>query len=354
MKVLVIGLGMIGGSLCSAIKNNFDGTLVLAMEPNESSIQYGLDHRIIDGEVTMEDDIDDIDIIFIASPLKSYEGIFRWISSKKTADNILISDIGSVKEMPEKMAYKYLGSNITFLGGHPMAGSDKSGVEYSSASLFENAVYFLTDVKGKDQNQVRRLKKVIAGIGSEIVETDSETHDLIVSKISHIPHILASLLANSINDGKSINFAGSGFRDTTRIASGNPDLWKDIILNNNINISKSIDSIMDSLKNLKDTIMRKDEESLVYFLKEGKVVRDSIKEHLRDNITPLYDIIIDVKDRPGVLGEVTTLLGKNSVNIKQIEILNSREGYGGALRMYFSSIDDLDRANDLIKRINLN
>lgn len=352
MNLLVWGLGLIGGSFAKAIRNSKSIEKIYGYDTSSSTLKYAKSQGIIDNLFSLEDSLAEIDTIVIASPLDTYKKVFQTIKEKKPKSKLLIMDLGSVKKYPEDLFVETLGNSHTFIGGHPMAGSDKSGIENSSATLFENAVFFLTNIERAKEKEKAIAKEIIDTLGSEIVEIDSSSHDRIVSKVSHIPHIMASLLVNNLDDGESIKFAGTGFRDTTRIASGNPSLWKDIISNNKGHIVKDIDNMIESLKSIKDSLESKNVPELVNFLEKGKTIRKELPEHLRDNMNPLYDIIIDVKDRPGVLGEVTTLLGIVKANIKQIEILNSREGYHGALRICFSNIEDLRKAESVLEFTN--
>ncbi|MCT4631782.1 MAG: prephenate dehydrogenase [Firmicutes bacterium] len=352
MKVLVWGLGLIGGSFAKAIRNSSFIEDIYGYDTSEFTLKYAKSQGIIDNLFSLEDSFSEIDLLVIASPLDTYQMVFENIRDKVTKSDLLVMDLGSVKKYPEDLFEEVLGDKHIFIGGHPMAGSDKSGIENSSGTLFENAVFFLTNLEKANENGKIIAQNIVRALGSEIVEIDSDSHDRIVSKVSHIPHIMASLLVNNIDDGESIKFAGSGFRDTTRIASGNPNLWKDIISNNKNHIVSEIDNMIDSLKGIKSTLVGNNLMNLVDLLEKGKRVRKELPEHLRDNMNPLYDIIIDVKDRPGVLGEVTTLLGIVKANIKQIEILNSREGYHGALRICFSNIEDLEKAQSVLEFTN--
>lgn len=346
MKILIYGLGLIGGSLGKSLKSNKQNIQICGYDVDENTLQYAIDNHIVDEIIDLESSIEDIDIVFIASPLKSYENIFKWLRNKKTKSDIIITDLGSVKSKAHKLFESIFQNERTFIGGHPMAGSDKSGIKNSTGSLFENAVYFLTNpnIHIKDlEFQYEKLESIIKLTKAKILRIDSQKHDKIVSKVSHIPHIMASILVNSVDDNECIDYVGTGFKDTTRIASGNPELWTDIIMSNSHEIVENIDVLIDGLQNMKSNIQRKKEDQIQYELDKSKKLRAEIPKHLKDNISPLYDIIIDVKDRPGVLGEVTTLLGIVNVNIKQIEILNSREGYHGALRLCFEDIENLNK-----------
>ncbi|NMA87114.1 MAG: prephenate dehydrogenase/arogenate dehydrogenase family protein, partial [Tissierellia bacterium] len=244
-EIAIIGMGLIGGSLALALKNSGYTGKIIAYDISKATLIQARGMGIIDSYCeNPRETIKNADLIIMAVPVGYYGQIFQQIASYIPLDTI-VTDVGSVKVYVEEIAKKYLPDEIQFVGGHPMAGSEKGGIGAASPSLYENAYYFLTPSKNTTKDTIIRLEKLVKEIRAYPVVIEATEHDKIVAQISHIPHLTAVMLANLLerNNGDSyLSFVGGGFRDSTRIASGNPYMWQDIFLFNKNEILRSIET----------------------------------------------------------------------------------------------------------------
>ena len=340
-NVTILGLGLIGGSLALALKKSgYDGTITgfdIARENLEAATETGAIDRTAE---TVEGALEYGGLIVIAVPLGAYDGIFRQIAAVAGDRSLIITDVGSVKGRIHSLAEELLAPTVTFIGGHPMSGSEKGGFKAASATLFENAYYFLTPGKASP-DIVEALKGLVRQVGAFPVVITPAEHDQIAAQISHAPHVLASLLANTLDAGNSVGhvaFAGGGFRDTTRIAAGDPLLWKDILTFNKKEVTAALAVVESMLSEIRSAIAGGKEKELIDFLQRAKFIRDSLPGHGRSYLPDFYNIIVDVEDKPGIIGRLTQLVGEKCLNIREIEVLHVREENAkGAIRIGFAS-----------------
>ena len=234
-----------------------------------------------------------------------------------------------------------------------MTGKESGGFENSDHLLFENSVYIISDSE-KDSQKLNELTNVIKLLGARIRFLDPFLHDKIIARVSHIPQLLAVTLVNSVDKNDKVNyldFAAGGFRDMTRIASGSFDIWESIIKMNKEEIVAALELINKNLSNLKYFLKNENIDSLKEQFDKARAKRDEIPKNTKGFINPLYDVFVYVKDEPGVLSKLTTALYKNSLNIKDMELLKIREGTGGTFRISFQSQNDADKAKKVIKDI---
>lgn len=355
-KISIIGLGLIGGSIASALKNvRFSGVIV-GVDPNLENLKTAKEKGLVDIITNnIKEVVEEADLIIIATPLRYYEGIFKEISLHIKGDTI-ITDVGSVKGYVHELAKKLLPKEVKFIGGHPMAGSEKSGVNAANPYLFENAYYFLTaDNLELLSQEINKLKGFIQLLGAYPVTTSIQKHDQIVAYISHTPHLMAVILSNMLDINKNfsfIPFVGGGFRDTTRIAAGNPDMWRDIFLQNKEELLKGIESCEGLIKEFKELLIKEDIGRIDELLNKAKLIRDSIPKYRKDSMPQIFEIIIGGEDKPGLLGELTKILGEERINIKDIEILHARDGEEGAIKISFAKKEEQMRAYKVLKDSN--
>ncbi|HZJ76425.1 MAG TPA: prephenate dehydrogenase [Oscillospiraceae bacterium] len=342
-QISIIGLGLMGGSFALALKNRgFKGTIV-GYDISADCLDGALKAQAIDAAVNnLEEAVTDAKLVVIAIPISKYETVLEEIGGF-LCPGCIVTDLGSVKVQALQIADGLLPEHVFFVGGHPMTGSESGGFKAADPFLYENAYYFLTPKRDTPVYAVEIVESMVKGLGAYTIHLPPDEHDLIVSRISHLPHVIAMILVNFIDKNKSISylpFVGGGFRDTTRIASGNPDMWKDVLFANKKEIIKSIESFQLLLDEFKHCLECGNNEKVVQFLNNAKLIRDSIPYYRRDYISPLFEITVSIEDRPGTIAGLTQLISSNNINIKQIEILHSRQNEGGALRLAFESKED--------------
>ena len=254
-NILIIGLGMMGGSLCKSIKKNKISKKISAFDNNKSSITFALKNKLIDHQVTDFEKMQHPDLVILCTPLSSYLSVIKKLVStinKKT----MVTDIGSSKGLLHNKIIRLVSdSNISYVSSHPMTGSEKSGIKYHRIEMFKNKVVFIVDKKSSSKIQYLKLKKFWELMGAITYDIDSKTHDLLMSQTSHIAHLMSYIfmdsLPQSIIDKNLQLLLGGGIKEHVRLSKSNPQMWTDIFLNNNKNILDSLDRMQNSATKIK-------------------------------------------------------------------------------------------------------
>ncbi len=351
-KFAIIGLGLIGGSLSRALRQRLGAPDITAVDINTSSLYQALrDDSITRGFTEVNEYVFDSDIIFICTPIRKTFDYIKVIY-KKAKPGCIVTDVGSTKA--EIINYiDGLTNPPCFIGGHPMTGAEKAGYVSSYTHLFENAYYILTPSKSTNDESLSFMIELIKGIGGIPVLIDAEVHDRITAGISHVPHIIASAMVNLVkeidcSDGKMQMLAAGGFKDITRIASSNPEIWQNIILSNKEQIENILQVFINNLSNILLYIKEGMEKEIYLFFESAKNFRNTFAEGKKGPISPVYQLTVDVVDKPGIIGEIATILGKNNINIKNINVSHSREFEQGCLIISLPDNKSINRAFKLL------
>lgn len=353
LKVSIIGLGLIGGSLAKALNTKVGIKDITAVNRSHKALDEALKDRMITrGFSEVNDYVYKSDIIFVCTPVMRAIEYIEDIS-RKALPECIITDVGSTKG--ELVRYvNNMASPPCFVGGHPMAGTEKTGYAAGFSHLFENAYYVLTPGRNTAQKAVDTMVELVKKIGAIPVVMDAEEHDRATGAISHVPHIIASALVNMVreldsSDGKMQMLAAGGFKDITRIASSSPEMWENIALSNKVHIREILEYFEKTVNSFKLSMESSDSKAVLDFFSSAKVFRDSFSATGKGLIAPVYEIIIDVMDRPGIIGEIATILGGNNINIKNINVTNSREFEQGCLRITLVDLESVNIAFDLLE-----
>ncbi|NJD02956.1 MAG: prephenate dehydrogenase [Ruminiclostridium sp.] len=353
LRITIIGLGLIGGSLARAFHERMGMKDIIAVNRSGEALQQALrDGAISRGYTEMDSSIYESDIIFICTPVKRALQYIDDLSGKVRPDCI-ITDVGSTKG--ELVTHVNTMKNPPcFIGGHPMAGTEKTGYASGFAHLFENAYYILTPCKSTPKPAMESMMDLARGIGAIPVIMDAYEHDRVTGGISHIPHIIASALVNMVKGldscgGSMQMFAAGGFRDITRIASSSPEMWESIVMSNKHQLKELLDNFVKELERFKKIMAEDDSQALLDFFSSAKKFRDSMPASRNGLIAPIYELIINVIDKPGIIGEIATILGRNNINIMNINVTNSREFEQGCLKITLVDSESVNIAFDLLK-----
>ncbi len=354
LKIGIIGLGLIGGSLAKAFKFKL-GAEIVAFSRSETSLIAAVKENIINCYSTTDLQIfSDCSYIFICTPVdKITEYVNKLLPYIKKG--CVITDVGSTKGSICKEMEKY--KNIYFIGGHPMAGSEKTGYFSAKEYLFENAFYVLTPLNNVPVDIINKFSDITKKIGAIPIVLNSSYHDHAVAAISHIPHIVAASLVNTVKrlDGKENymhSLAAGGFKDLTRIASGSPEIWKSICEENKPEILNVINSFKNILTEFENSLLNNDEKSIFSFLETAKDYRNSFFDHNKSVISKTYDLFLNVCDKPGIIATISTHLSVNNINIKNIGIINNRDFENGILQISFDNEVEKEKSGKLLKELN--
>ncbi|PLR75652.1 prephenate dehydrogenase [Bacillus sp. V3-13] len=354
-RVFIIGLGLIGGSLALCIKDKHREATVIGFDiyPEQSKLAKML--GVIDEAAeTIEEGAVGADLILIATPVTEAERIIDSLSQINLNKDVIISDAGSTKAEIMKKAERLKDKGITFIGGHPMAGSHKSGVAAARSLLFENAFYLLTPGKETPAEDVEKLKRWLAGTRAKFLVIEPQQHDYLTGVISHFPHIIAASLvhqADRTRDEENLvpRLAAGGFRDITRIASGSPHMWRDILLHNKEVLLELLHEWQAQMDRVAQMLKTSDSEAIYQFFLKAKEFRDELPQKEKGAIPAFYDLYVDVPDYPGVISEITGYLAEENISITNIRILETREEIYGVLVISFQTDEDRQRAEACIR-----
>ena len=351
-----IGLGLIGGSIAKAIRKFHPDYHILAYARHKETLAAALNSGVIDGVLEKEDERYKIcDYVFLCAPVEYNIEYLKYLKTV-ISDSCIITDAGSVKG-PIHEAVEKLEMDHCFIGGHPMAGSERSGFSNSSDHLLENAYYILTPGGQVSLNKLTEFSELVDSLGAIPMVLTAEEHDFITAGVSHLPHIIASSLVNLIssldNDAEYMKtIAAGGFRDITRIASSSPVMWQQICLENTKNISTVLDEYIRMLIQIRCSVDNKDADQLYQLFAASRDYRDSIDVTSCGLITKAYVLYLDIVDEAGGIATIATILAMDNISIKNIGIIHNREFEQGVLKIEFYEEDAMKRGAENKKKRN--
>ena len=369
----IVGLGLIGGSLARALKKRAGIKWIIAYDRNPESLRQALEDGSVDeihpldpdtGTDTGTDErfasplpdfsaLSRADLIFICTPVHTVATIAEAICAVSSG---LVTDVASTKS-----AVCHAVRAPNFIGGHPMAGSERGGYGASAEGLFENAVYVLcvpadlnapTSASTAFAKQLEQLETVIRRIDAFPLYLTPEIHDQAVAAISHLPHVAASaltLLASRHDQGVLGRLAAGGFRDITRIASSDADLWTAICLSARPALLPLIEAYRSTLAEFAESLETGDAGALRKLFADAADYRNSLPIDGRGALEALSTLTVYLSDQPGELGKVTTLLGHHGINIRNMRIRDFRTYEGGVLQILLPDSRQAKDAADLLK-----
>ena len=352
--VYIVGLGLIGASLAMGIRKGHPEVTLLGYNRSQASRDIALKNGIVD-KVTanLEEFASKVDVIIVSLPVKQTIETFQQLSKMPLKEGVIVTDVGSTKGAiveAGQEAFNHLP--VRFVGGHPMAGSHKTGAASADSNLFENAYYIFTPTLATDPNAILEIKDLLSGLGARFIEVDPIEHDRVTSQISHFPHVLAATLmgqAAAYTEDHSLvgRFAAGGFRDMTRIAESEPSMWTSILLSNSSAVLDRIADFQDRLDQIADMIRQGQEDAIWSFFDRSREQRQHMQIHKRGGVESTFDIFVDVPDEEDVILRILELLrGTSLVNIHINE--ENREDVYGILQISFKTAADQARAEALI------
>lgn len=354
-RVFVIGLGLIGGSLALCIKKEHKESIIIGFDINQEQVKLAKVLGVIDEFVqTIPEGAVEADLIIISAPVIKTKDIMNQLASLPLKQEVIITDTGSTKQQIVQNAHSLINRGISFIGGHPMAGSHKSGVSAAKDILFENAFYLLTPDDQISEKKVSILKTWLKGTNAKFFIVTPVEHDYLTGIVSHFPHIIAASIVRQtekLSESKHLipRLAAGGFRDITRIASSSPEMWRDILLQNKEVLLELLDQWQVEMEWVKAMLEKEDSPAIFRYFKEAKQFRDALPSKDKGAIPAFYDLFVDVPDYPGVISEITGYLAKEKISITNIRILETREEIYGILDISFQTEEDRQRAEKCIR-----
>ncbi len=281
-RISIIGVGLLGGSIGLAVKSNALPFHVVGYGHRRSTLDKALEVGAID---EASDDlaaaVSGASLVILCTPVLLFDQILKTIAPA-LADNTIVTDVGSTKRSVVQQAESALPPHASFVGSHPMAGSEKRGVEYARPDLFQGALCITTPSINTSTTALEQVEQFWRSIGMRITRLSPIDHDRLLADVSHLPHALAAALVN-LQDEAALRLAGKGFLDATRIAGGDGALWRDILLDNRDNVRDSIGRLRTQLDHLLAMLDKNDADALANWLNNGSQRREALlKEKLRE------------------------------------------------------------------------
>lgn len=348
-----IGLGLIGGSIAKALRQFHPDYRLIGYDIQNETTALAVKEGLLDAALSEIDEaFSDCDYIFLCAPVSFNDDNLLKLK-QFLSPCCLLTDVGSVKTDIHRHI-DALGLNAQFIGGHPMAGSERTGYINSKALLLENAYYILTPTPEVPDEKVREYRDLAASLGAIPLILSYAQHDYVTAAISHLPHIIAASLVNLIKDEDSGSgimkmIAAGGFKDITRIASSSPAMWQQICLTNRENIDSLLDDYITSLLEIKAKIKDREEASIYDFFDNARHYRDSFIDAPRGPIKKSYTVNIEIADEPGALASIATILALNNISIKNIGIVHNREQQDGVLQIEFYAEEGIHAARKILE-----
>lgn len=353
LNIGIIGLGLIGGSLAKSLHLHHPDIKIIGYDINVESLITAKNSGVLtEYSLDIDDSFSNCHVIFLCLPVKSNIDAMNALKPH-IKPTCILTDVGSTKSDIIDWTQEHLEAN-QFIGGHPMTGSERSGYDAAQNYLFENAYYILCPTNETPFDSLELLKQIIRSIGAIPVVLDATKHDEITACISHVPHILASLLVNTVRSKDSEKkhmhmLAAGGFRDITRIASSSPEMWQHISLSNKKQIDALLEFLQDGISHLRKELLAENQDAIYHFFETAKKYRDSFEERSLNPMFTTYELRLDVEDKPGMIARVSTLLSQHELNIKNIGILNNREHEQGILEITFYDEPSRDESAKLLR-----
>ena len=349
MKLAVLGVGLIGGSIGLAAKRRVEAEIV-GFDPDSGTLDRALELGALDRAAdSVAEAVADADLAFCAAPVYSLPALIAEVL-EHTGEGTGVSDVGSTKAGLAE-AVSGLAGGPRFIGGHPLAGAETAGVENSRADLFEGARWFLTPTGRSEGVIFDRLHNFVADIGARPLAIDPVDHDRAMATISHLPHVLANVLAShaaqTLAEDERRAEVGRSFRDTTRVAGANPSIWGDIFASNAEVVADEVDAVIEKLGEAARLLREGDAGRLSAW--QAAAAGD--RQALLDSGHPggrLFELRLAVENRPGVVAELALALGRAGVNIEDMSLAPASDHRTGAISIWVAGAEEAERAAAIV------
>ncbi len=350
MRIAVLGVGLIGGSIGLAARDRLDGAEVTGFDPVPGVLDSAAERGAIDRPAeSVRAAVEGADACFVCAPV----GALAELSADALAaagETCVVTDVGSTKRVVAAAA-----SDPRFVGGHPVAGAETSGVEAAREDLFDGAAWYLTPGERTEGLLYERLHRILVSFGAQPIAIDPDTHDRLLATVSHLPHVLANVLvsqaARTLTDvGEALPRVGPSFRDATRVAGANPAIWTDIYSANREAIAAEIDETVDRLRHVAAALRSDDDQTVATW---NDVARDDRRRLLEAELAggTVHELRVSVPNRPGIVAQVSVALGKAGVNILDMALAPAPDMRTGAITFWIAGEEPAERARRLIEEL---
>jgi prephenate dehydrogenase len=347
MRIAVLGVGLIGGSIGLAARRRLDAEVVGCGRSPER-LQRAVELGAIDRAASLAEACEGADLVFCCAPVATLPEQAREALAAAGPETA-VTDVGSTKG--ELVAA--VGDDERFIGGHPLAGAETAGVENAREDLFEGARWYLTPTERSSGLLYDRLQRALSALGARPQAIDPASHDRLMATVSHMPHVLANALASEgaeslTQDSERLPDVGPSFRDATRVAGSNPAIWADIFASNREAVAESVDSVAARLKQAAELIRSGDREALAAWHAAAGEDRRRLLE-AESEAGPLRELRIVVANRPGTIAELALALSEAGVNIEDMALHPAPDMTSGAVSLWVAGDEQAAKAEGLVR-----
>ena len=350
MRIAVLGVGLIGGSIGLAARARLDAE-VAGYDPDAELLERAEELGAISSRHgSVAEAVDGAEIVFCAAPVSALPSLASQALEAASGETA-VTDVGSVKAD----LVSELGGEERFVGGHPLAGAETSGVGSARPDLFEGARWYLTPTERTGGVLYDRVQRAIAELGARPQAIEAEAHDRLMAMVSHLPHVFANVLVQQAAEAASeeaerLPEVGPSFRDATRVAGANPAIWGDIFTGNREAIAAELDAVAERLgeaaKLLRDAGV---DEIAEWHADAGRRRRELLEAELAGG--PLRELRVMVPNRPGIVAELALALGQGGVNIEDMALYPAADMTSGAITLYVAGDEEAERAAELVSKL---
>ncbi len=348
MRLAVLGVGLIGGSIGLAARLRLEAEVV-GFDPDPARAQSALEKGAIGRRaVSVAEACEGADLVFCAAPVGALVELAGAALDAAGADAV-ITDVGSTK----REIVEALGADQRFIGGHPLAGAETAGVQNARAELFDGARWYLTPTDRSAGMLYDRLQRAVTGLGARPQAIDPASHDRLMATVSHLPHVVANVLvgqaaAELTRDSERMPEVGPSFRDTTRVAGSNPAIWADIFSTNREAVAAAVEAVAERLA-LAARLIREDDREAVLAWHEGAAAERRSLLEVESSGGPLSELRVVIENRPGTVAELALALGEAGVNIEDMALYPAADMSSGAITFWVAGQEQARRAQDLVR-----
>jgi prephenate dehydrogenase len=349
VRIAVVGVGLIGGSIGLAARERL-GAEVSGFDPSEEALRSGIERGALDRACgSLAEALEGAEVAFVAVPVGALPAVVGDVLAGAPA-SCVVTDVGSTKR-----AIVTAHADSRFVGGHPLAGAESSGVEHARADLFEGATWYLTPTPTTSGLVYERLHRLLHSLAARPVAIDPEVHDAILATVSHLPHVLANVLvaqaASALSsEEERLPATGPSFRDATRVAGASSLIWTDIYMSNSDALAAVIDQAIDRLGSVRDALEKQDARWIAEWNDAAAADRRRLLEAqlAGDELTELR---VSVPNRPGVVAQLALELGRAGINIADMALHPAPDMRDGVIALWIGGPEDARRAQTLLGKL---
>ncbi len=349
MKIAVLGVGLIGGSIALAARERLDAT-VTGFDLSPQALQTALARGLLDRvAASSAQAVQDAEAVFVAVPVGALPEAVGTALQAAPSDCV-VSDVGSTKR-----SVVAVHDDPRFVGGHPLAGAENAGAEHARRDLFDGATWYLTPTSTTSGLLYQRLYRLLRGLGARPVAIEPALHDTILATVSHLPHVLANVLVSQAAQaldagGERLPATGPSFRDATRVAGAPSRVWTDIYISNRDALAGEIDAAIERLREVRDALASADAARITAWNDDAADHRSRLLEAQLAG-GPLFELRASVPNRPGVLAELALALGRAGVNITDMALYPAPDMSEGVVALWISGEAPARRAQELVEQL---